>query len=242
MKSRCFTIAIALVLVCASARAQTVHFLGDLDTDITSLPAEPAGPCFFGNLRTPGALEPFGVDILSMHAEIDSVACGCDEGWQVSEVHLLLANPTDHPITADITICVDGQGWCTYPSGCPEPHPGYWGELLTTNFEFALPEPGYYELVVTGGSPCAFFGYEYFLKCFVLNESEARLVVDADGARECEVLEGVHIGERWWWIDPHGGPWQPTSGAPIWWIEAGCCETPVAVEARSWSGVKSLYR
>lgn len=245
MRIRLLLLATALVLASVGAHAQTLHFLGDLDTDITSLPAEPTSSCFFGNLRTPGALESFGVDILSFHAEIDSIACGCDGGWMVSEVHLLLANPTDGPVGLGVQLCVDGQGWATYPSGCLEPHPGYFGELSNWYSNILLPEPGYYELIVTSSSPCAFFCYEYFLKCFAWNDMDARLVVDADGARECEVLEGVHMGMHWWWVDPHytyENPWQLTSGAPIWWVEAACCETPVAAESRSWSNVKSLYR
>lgn len=230
---------VALIMAITAAHAQTVHFLGDLDTDITSLPADPGGTCFFGNLRTPGALEPFGADIFSMHAEIDSVVCGCDEGWLVSEIHILLANPTDGPLTDNVLVAVDGQGWATYPSGCLEPHQGYGGELFDIMFDLTLPGPGYWELVIEAASPCAYFSYEYFLKIFVPSEESMRLVVDADGARECEVLEGVHIGERWWWSDLY---WQNPAGAPIWWVEAQCCENPVAVEPRSWSDVRALYR
>lgn len=244
MRACSFAAVITLMLISAAANAQTIRFLGGLDFDITSLPASPTSPCFFGNLRTPGALEHFGNDIMSFHADIDSAACGCEGGWMVTSIHLLLANVSSGPTTISGLLCVDGQGWGTYPSGCPEANPGYWGELFDTDFGITLQEPGYYELIVSGSSPCAFFGYEYFLEIWSGEES-VRLVVDADGARECEALGAIHMGERWWWYDPHYqqfSPWQMTSGAPVWWVEAGCCETPVASERKSWGAVKALFR
>lgn len=221
------------------ARSQTLHYLGDLETDPASLSAEPSSSCYLGNLRTPGALEHLGLDVLFMYGALDSAACGCVGGWQVGEIHLLMASVAAEATTVQLTLAVDGQGWCTYPSGCLEPHAGYWGELFSGYGELEFPEPGYYELVYPATSACAYFGYPYFLKCFGPYESDVRLVVDADGYRECEVMQGVHIGERWWWTPPG---WPATSGAPIWWIEASCCESPVRTESRSWSAVKSLYR
>jgi hypothetical protein len=246
MRIQRLAVAALLLLALADADAQTVNYLGDLGTDITTLPANPSAPCYFGNLRTPGALESLGNDIQSFRGEIDSLLCGCDGGWMVSEAHVLLANLSSGPLEFHVRAYVDGQGWCTFPSACPEPHPGYWGELWDSFHQpISLPEPGYYELVFSASSPCAFFGHEYFFKFEGPCDPQVQFVVDADGVRECEVLEGVHIGERWWWIDPHWRQWQPwqlTSGAPIWWVEAECCQPPVPADSRSWGSVKSVYR
>jgi hypothetical protein len=57
-----------------------------------------------------------------------------------------------------------------------------------------------------------------------------------------EALSAWHIGERWFWIDPYDSYWSPAAGAPVWWIEAVCCEPPVANESRSWTAIKELYR
>lgn len=235
---------LALLVGYAGAQAQTVRFLGDLDTDVSTLSVGPVGPYAFGNLRTPGGILPDATGVLSFRAEIDSVAWGCSGRWRTTEVHLLLANPTDGPIVIDIFVGVDDQWWGSwYPSGCPEAGPGYFAEMANWyDFSLELPQPGYYELVHYGTHPCALFGGEYFLKCDLGLGSDARLVIDHDGARSCEVLQATHIGERWWWEDLFPESGAPESGAPIWWVEAQCCECPIANELKSWGSVKSLYR
>lgn len=234
--------ALAAVFPVGSA-AQTVRFLGDLETPLDQLAPQPGAGCTMGNFRVPGGVElPYG-DVISCRAELDSTACGCPGGWAVAELHLLLANLGAGPVSGSLYLAVVGQGLATWPSGCPEAVPGYYGDLAAAFLEITLPDPGYYEVSWTTTAPCAFFGHEYFFECWLNAYPELHLVLDAAGPRPCEVLFAQHMGERWWWTDVFFDDfWAPTSGAPIWWVDAVCCEPPVSSEARSWDSLKAFYR
>ncbi len=160
-----------------------------------------------------------------------STTCSdCVLGWQLTSVHILLQTDA----ACELTMRVDLEGADYLPgTDCTYPGPEVClSELYTIN----IPNAGLWDIGLPIDCECAYFDYEYLLSVHVESMSCTPDLVTDDFPTDCTS-----------WNDYGSGPFDLVfnysfPGNLMIWGEVECCDNPVTNEARTWGGVKGLYR
>lgn len=232
---RMIMIPLILTILPGAAAAGEAVSLVPLETGVPVL--RYAGDCTVGNsdLSTAqGYYNNFFTGDESYAALIAPAAegCACANGFKVQAVHMAL----------NLTVATNIWGRALLYEAVEE-SPGCWapGGPLATSAIYAMAPfvgAGVYDLEIPLSAPCATPGDRYFVVFqFVPLTTDVGVGVVVDDSPEaCSTYDDRDLN------------WQDSVVDRGWvgnffvWADVDCCEEPVAVEGRTWGGLKSLYR
>ncbi len=160
----------------------------------------------------------------------------CPLGFQLTTVHMLLEFPIV-PVTFEVWVDLEDASWrddiqCWWPGveDCRS-------DVFTVTIDVA----GVYDIAIPINCDCAYMidplglPYWYLLSMHFIGQFNANVITDGIQSR-CTNFNDWGTG--WEDLDPYFA----TYGTINMWGDVICCDDPVAVEEKSWGGIKSLFR
>jgi len=217
----------------AADREVTVKLL-DQQPQSVNVARSPAGDCLVGNLYSPYFAIPgwlIGLESYMYMFDAEESACACAAGFAVEAVHMYLQ--FEGAESFDMSVGFNEAVWDP-ASGCWVPGPEICRSPIYT---VAVDNPGLYDIVLPVECECAFFGYWYGISV----NFESSFAVSPD-----IITDNVPLGCVSW--NDYGGGWEDLNsvygfpGELSIYADVVCCQNPVADEANTFGGVKSLFR
>jgi hypothetical protein len=202
----------------------------------------PPAECVFGHLETPvrsrwpvGGLD---LNTYALKARPFVDCAHCTLGFQVHTIHLM----------AEVPLPTTFEGWVElmdpqFPiENCVTPVPILSGGGVDCEAAFTVdvPEAGFYDVAIPIECGCAVNAYPYFVSFSTAGTPPT--LMDAACTSCAGWYVATHtVGYPWWESCDPVGTGGGQLGDVLYYVEASCCEQPVASQRTSWGALKSLF-